>query len=1846
MAENWGPGVSRTLSAIARQFNGVVWQADKPPLDSELNLMSQVDWENLSNVVRSQVHSGFLLDPTRAREDYGTDPLYNNLFTIGNPAVVDGDEENSPVLLALVNGWVVPVAGTDDAGGVANRVRLYPPPSTDARTDFVFLEAWRTLVAPNPSTANKPNASELWKYGNVEFGATNVPDDLEDPAIGFETTERVQLQYRIRVVGSGVGFGSSVDLTTYPDGMTDPNVLGQGTASAPVGGFAFANMRDELGDPSLWRAGDGNSANALGTIDGYVYAIPICGVFRRNSAAFTATATSGNPNQNGATERTPSASGLPDPRDGAVVLLQATLTSAISATTTGLVGVSNLSGSGLEDPGLLATTPRFLVIGEGLDQEIIAINGVTLGPPSFVNVVIPVPGVTSGRGRGGTMSKPHAAGEKVVLYNSRPDGLYADEIASDDILDLRRSVNFGDWDYTRLLQHAVASLAQGKLKSTFKKAGTGGDTIGVRTTEVSYLQAGPTTAPNYTTLTDGPDGIRTIWSDSAATQGDVTVIVDPNANIAGGFTSTTFDVTVASNWTVGADFQPSGFLNNNATNGWTNGSVIFVHVSGADGVSGAYAGFTGSPNPKAVRFVSPAEMWLTNNDDPDLGRQHPWRVRFFGGSSGPFPSVAPANPQKDNGYRAARITTPAVTGETTTEHPGPMYPLQAFNFEKPFIVLGGLLNPSLAFSGIAGTSANFINPAVPGNPYQIRVPGFDWTTYTGQVLLNNTRTLEDMLTDGGRDRTGASSQVYIVVYGDVNSRDNNGAFRVIGAGDNLGQYTDWLASTSDGLVVVPLSADFVTFTSNPASTVFIEVRSQFISFNDDGGRTTGPAGIAVVFTDLANATGGSGNPWNAANVGGTYAVQTSGGKLVPLNSKAIIDTTLMWNPNRGATPRVPDRLVRFSATNAPVNFLRSIPSNIDPEFSTVAPFPAGERIYDPTQIQLWNRLPSLGLDAPQAPGYGGNVVGSSEQDRENELFFDYGSKTLVFRPFILQNMTLKAQTTDATPSLIGPPTYSVYGGVVVKDSLGFFTGGGSPLMGFPVPPEYMPRFGRQDIPYHVRTTTTDPLMPGINHLFPDQTDPTANVFYIVGGVDNAGPAPANLVNPILFTTDVSIPYGQDGTVGGPAHVAYGGRKAYLPNVVSSDLGVGMRGIELPPYFGVARLYGVYELQDFLANSNPVAIGGFQTDRLTPTGTVTNLLRTDVAKQTLFIRQGGGNDVTGTTDAHTYLVPENAINIDLVPSAYAVSGATFTSYDYVVECVVFGFAEGFINKNNFVLCRRNTGSGLDVIDGENPELTNVAMMLPSAAGRGDALYAAYERTVYQGDPYMTRDGATIQIADYSARVGQIPQSSAFQLATPIEQFDPVTGAMTVQRPNPRALQVLATMDFYTTIGTGKIGGRFYPGTLLDAGYLSDSTAGALRRLPATVGALPWPTTPRAFTESQSSNESRAAVSLQLTNANLINGTTANFAVGILTALGGGAIFQGGPVSTPSSFVGSNTLDLAADLAAKINANAQLSLSVTAFALADRVVLVAKDVGSVGNANEIIIGWGTTPPSPMTSPTTAAQILSGNGLSLYPTNNLRPVGAQLTRANFSGGVDLPVNAGTGDSAVSLGGMAERFPLGILVSDSDFLSENPLGDNASMMRTYLGGVRPVYSDLPLTANGLEYDRFLNDPGSLLSMSDGGILSYTPYTSLTPTGTKKFRLYRGGGAAFVLSGKAPGGPVDWLSDSFPASSRPVLKGAVLVGKAILVRNFHEEAFNSASLAKVRSEGDEIQLVILTQAVYGDGNTQAEGVTLSGQISPTGYGEGYSAADRYLLEGRPMDRGRTRTTPDPALQPAPYFKE
>lgn len=224
-----------------------------------------------------------------------------------------------------------------------------------------------------------------------------------------------------------------------------------------------------------------------------------------------------------------------------------------------------------------------------------------------------------------------------------------------------------------------------------------------------------------------------------------------------------------------------------------------------------------------------------------------------------------------------------------------------------------------------------------------------------------------------------------------------------------------------------------------------------------------------------------------------------------------------------------------------------------------------------------------------------------------------------------------------------------------------------------------------------------------------------------------------------------------------------------------------------------------------------------------------------------------------------------------------------------------------------------------------------------------------------------------------------------------------------------------------------------------------------------------------------------------------------------------------------------------------------------------------------------------------------------------------------------------------------MSERLPLGILMQDSDFIGENPLNDQASAVQATYGGIRPVQTLLPLTRSaGEEYTRFSGSPGQLLAGSDGSILQYSGYDAvLRPGGAQSFRLYRGGGSSFVLGGRNPGGPLDWFTDSLPPALQPVLKGGLLACKAVLVRNFVEEAFSTDDTT---TDGDEIQLLIVTNGILGDETVREDGVTVAGIVGPTGFGEGTASADRYRINGKPMFVGRTRVTPNPETVPMAPF--
>jgi hypothetical protein len=190
---------------------------------------------------------------------------------VGNQLKLNG-------LQAIVNGWHLYIENSGDNTGL-NVLDLGAGPAGagSKRTDIVVLEVWRRLLSAAPDVVGKSPTGRIWRNGNVKVASgddltLNYSDDIIDTRVGSESTKRVQIQYRLRVI-------QGVDLFTYPFAFDDPTVVANSvpaTAAAPDGVATVYNYSNQNAntDSGLWRAGNGDPANTLGTVDGYMYAIP------------------------------------------------------------------------------------------------------------------------------------------------------------------------------------------------------------------------------------------------------------------------------------------------------------------------------------------------------------------------------------------------------------------------------------------------------------------------------------------------------------------------------------------------------------------------------------------------------------------------------------------------------------------------------------------------------------------------------------------------------------------------------------------------------------------------------------------------------------------------------------------------------------------------------------------------------------------------------------------------------------------------------------------------------------------------------------------------------------------------------------------------------------------------------------------------------------------------------------------------------------------------------------------------------------------------------------------------------------------------------------------------------------------------------------------------------------------------------------------------------------------------------------------------------------------------------------------------------------------------------------
>jgi hypothetical protein len=356
--KDYGSVLTRYLDPAETGFDTVVYQAGNPLLDSEFVLDQEIQNRGRSALVRQTTPSGWLTGDFNkdGNEDFDFRSEADTFYLTNKPIV-------------NVNGWIIPLeyASTSVAG--ENKIELDAPPSGigNVAADFVYLEVWRSLVAPDPDDTNKPAGDKIYRHGNVQsLAAEWLDDDLidPDPEINTESTKRVQIQYRLAT--------TRLNSSDNRVGYSDAAVYAQG----PNAALTTEQYQEVAGDSGLWRAGDGDHTNSLNTVDGYIYSIPVCIVFRRNSSGFTYT---GNGN-------------------GGVLL-----------------------ASGTSD---------------------------------------------------------------------RPDGLYADEIVLDDVLDLRRNVSLNGFDWDRVLERNTSMLMDQTLQSwAMNTAHTGWMVAGEHDTGRSLLMA-------------------------------------------------------------------------------------------------------------------------------------------------------------------------------------------------------------------------------------------------------------------------------------------------------------------------------------------------------------------------------------------------------------------------------------------------------------------------------------------------------------------------------------------------------------------------------------------------------------------------------------------------------------------------------------------------------------------------------------------------------------------------------------------------------------------------------------------------------------------------------------------------------------------------------------------------------------------------------------------------------------------------------------------------------------------------------------------------------------------------------------------------------------------------------------------------------------------------------------------------------------------------------------------------------------------------------------------------------------------------------------------------------------
>ena len=249
-------GISRPLNPQGRNYSEVVFQQAKPIMDADMNLAQQVQNYIRADIMRKLLKPGVV-----------SMTATTGITDIKNALRINGATVH-------MNGWLLNLYGNNRTD-LQSDIIFPPAPYSGTREDLAYVEAWFEEVG---TVGSKEDDSEsIYRYGGINSGT--LANDLIDPVVGAEISRRIQLRWNIRTV-------SDVNFASHANGVDDTvRVKARGGSSSDTN-YTFGLVGD-----GLFRAGDGTTQSCanLHCVDGYVYALPLFKVHRRNQTAYDAT---------------------------------------------------------------------------------------------------------------------------------------------------------------------------------------------------------------------------------------------------------------------------------------------------------------------------------------------------------------------------------------------------------------------------------------------------------------------------------------------------------------------------------------------------------------------------------------------------------------------------------------------------------------------------------------------------------------------------------------------------------------------------------------------------------------------------------------------------------------------------------------------------------------------------------------------------------------------------------------------------------------------------------------------------------------------------------------------------------------------------------------------------------------------------------------------------------------------------------------------------------------------------------------------------------------------------------------------------------------------------------------------------------------------------------------------------------------------------------------------------------------------------------------------------------------------------------------------------------------------